>query len=120
MNASPPNIRFSLRECSPLKRLRTRFAKLSSNGIALQRDFEPQSRRLKNRAVQAFMQTGFHPRYGRRSREPGLPASGGKRTTGHGGGTSGSALWFGATRREEWRTLPSLETSGATFRRQPI
>src|SRR6266853_395596 len=43
MNASPPNIRFSLKECSPLNRLRTRFAKPSSNGIVLQRDFKPQS-----------------------------------------------------------------------------
>src|SRR5258708_2233131 len=43
MNASPPNIFFSLKECSPLNRLRTRFAKRSSNGIILQRDSKPQS-----------------------------------------------------------------------------
>src|SRR6266852_7708403 len=72
MNASPPNIFFSLKECSPPNRLRTRFSKRSSNGITHQRDFEPQSRRRKNRAAQAIMQTGFHLRYGHRLQEPDL------------------------------------------------
>jgi hypothetical protein len=83
MKASPPNIRFSMRESVRRKCARTRFARASSNGMIHQ---------LGSRAGAVFKQTGFHPRCDRNSLEQRLPVDGDRPIAVPDDGTSGSTL----------------------------